>query len=201
MSYLDIPRLGGRVHFGYGEAGSLTVPYDFHNGDLAAYASSAELSVPPNFSNLTMVIKRPTTSYGSVVILESRASSTDPWSQVFSLDCNINTSNNLNKTYLYPANVFQTRGPTMKVWRRKKINKPAVQWSGRWGGHYEGWGIVAPPQNEALPAPDQAKFNPWRGQHGSAGNYWTAGAVSTWPTFTMTTTGVDTLKRSLCNTT
>lgn len=83
MSYLDIPRLGGRIHFGYGEAGSLTVPYDFHNGDLAGNTSSAELSVPPNFSNLTMVIKRPTTSYGNVVILESRAISTGPWSQVF----------------------------------------------------------------------------------------------------------------------
>ena len=197
MSYLDIPRLGGRIHFGYGEAGSLTVPYDFHNGDLAANTSIPELSVPPNFSNLTMVIKRPTTSYGSVVILESRASSTGPWSQVFSLDCN--TSDDLNRTYLYPANVFQTRGPTMKVWRRKKINKPAVQWHGRWGGNYNGWGIVATPPNEALPAPDQAKFNPWRGQHGAAGDNWSAGALGfTWPNqpFTMTTTGGATISKS-----
>lgn len=181
MSYLDIPRLGGRIHFGYGEAGSLTVPYDFHNGDLAANDSSAELSVPPNFSNLTMVIKRPTTSYGSVVILESRASSTGPWSQVFSLDCN--TSDDLNRTYLYPANVFQTRGPTMRVWRRKKINKPAVQWSGRWGGHYNGWGLVGSELN-----PANARFNPWRGQYGTAEN-WGAGTIFTWPAFTMTTTG------------
>ena len=82
---LNIPRLGGYIYFGYGEAGNLTVPYDFHNGNLAAGASSAGTVVPPNFSNLTMVIKRPTTSYGSVVVLESRASSTDPWLSIFPL--------------------------------------------------------------------------------------------------------------------
>lgn len=199
MSYLDIPRLGGRIHFGYGEAGSLTVPYDFHNGDLAANTSSAGTVVPPNFSNLTMVIKRPTTSYGSVVVLESRASSTAPWLPVFSLDCN--TSDDLNRTYLYPANVFQTRGPTMRVWRRKKIYKPAVQWSGRWGGHYNGWGIVDSPSGGAPPAPDQAKFNPWRGQYGDASG-WGAGAVFPWPNqpFTMTTTAGVTISKSFPST-
>jgi len=186
---LNIPRLGGLINFGHGEAGNLTVPYDFHDGNLEIGESSVEKVVPPNFSNLTMVIKRPDATYGSIVVLESRASSADPWSQVFSLDCN--TSDDLNKTYLYPANVFQTRGSTMKVWRRKKINKPAVQWSGRWGGYYNGWGIVAPSSGDALPAPDEALFNPWRGQHGGTGNNWGDGTAFTWPNqpFTMTTTG------------
>ena len=191
---LNIPRLGGYIYFGYGEAGNLTVPYDFYNGDLAAGASSAGTVVPSNFSNLTMVIKRPTTSYGSIVVLESRASSTDPnWTPVFTLDCN--TTDTLDRTYLYPANVFQTRGPTMKVWRRKRIIKEAVQWSGQWGGHYNGWGLVAPPSSsaEADPNPDAARFNPWRGQHGSTVNDWgDNNAKFTWPNqpFTMTTNGV-----------
>ena len=51
---LNIPRLGGYIYFGYGEAGNLTVPYDFHNGDLAAGASSAGTVLPPNISNQTM---------------------------------------------------------------------------------------------------------------------------------------------------
>ena len=141
--------------------------------------------MPPNFSNLTMVIKRPTTSYGSVVVLESRASSTDPWLSIFSLDCN--TSDDLNKTYLYPANVFQTRGPTMRVWRRKKINKPSLDWYGRWGGNYNGWGLVGSELN-----PANARFNPWRGQYGGTGTSWgdgAPGATFAWPNqpFTMTT--------------
>jgi len=190
---LNIPRLGGLINFGHGEAGNLTVPYDFYDGVLEAGASSVEKVVPPNFSNLTMVIKRPDITYGSIVVLESRASSTDPWTPVFTLDCN--TTDTLDRTYLYPANVFQTRGPTMKVWRRKRIIKEAVQWSGRWGGHYNGWGLVAPPPNsaEADPNPDEARFNPWRGQHGGTGNNWgDNNAKFTWPNqpFTMTTTGV-----------
>jgi hypothetical protein len=195
MSYLEIPRLGGRIDFGQSEAGSLTVPYDFHNGNLAANTSSAELSVPPNFSNLTMVIKRPEDSYGSIVVLESRASSTGPWSPVFSLDCN--TSDDLNKTYLYPANVFQTRGPTMRVWRRKKINKPAVQWHGRWGGNYNGWGLVGTEIN-----PANARFNPWRGQYGGATDWGDgdSGTIISLPTFTMTTTGGATVSKSFPST-
>ena len=151
MPLLDIARLGGFVNFGQGSAGSLTVPYTFFEGTLAATSESSGFSVPANFDNLTIVLKRPSLSNGTQVILQTRVGTSGAWTD--SRTVNILNTDPYANTYLYDASIMHTRGIYATIYSRTTISVPIKEANGGKEGAYDGTGRIGNQYG--------TEFNPW----------------------------------------
>lgn len=166
MPLLDIARLGGIVNFGEGQAGSITVPYTFFNGTLSASSYSAQYSVPANFDNLTIVLKRPNLSNGTQVVLQTRVG-TGTWADIGTVNLLASgtvadfNSMRYQNSYLYDMSILHTRGTNATVFRRRLVRTTLAKKYGGLQGEFQGLGTFSP---DGVPG---VGFDPW---HGSAGN-------------------------------
>jgi len=166
MPLLDIARLGGIVNFGEGQAGSITVPYTFFNDTLSASSYSPQYSVPANFDNLTIVLKRPTLSNGTQVVLQTRVG-TGTWADIGTVNLLASgtvadfNSMRYQNSYLYDMSILHTRGTNATVFRRRLVRTTPVKQYGGLLGKFNGIGTFS---SDGVPGD---VFDPW---HGSAGS-------------------------------